>query len=147
VARRFSFRFESILSLKEKDEDSKKNNLGLATKSLLQEEEHLTSLLQRRHEVTNEIRTKTQNKLQIKDLQHYASKLEFIDGQINQQKTTVNQWEDKVDQCRFQLMEAKKQTKIFNRIKEKDLEDHHYMELKDEEMFIDQLVSFKAACK
>ncbi|MBM7613658.1 flagellar export protein FliJ [Alkaliphilus hydrothermalis] len=147
MARRFSYRFETILNLKEKNEENEKNNLGIATKSLLQEEEHLTSLLQRRHEVASEIRINSQKKLQIRDLQHYALKLEFIDGQINQQRTNVNQWENKVDQCRLQLMEAKKQTKIFNRIKEKDFEDHHYMELKDEEMFIDQLVSFKAACK
>ncbi|WP_026476001.1 flagellar export protein FliJ [Alkaliphilus transvaalensis] len=147
MARKFSFRFESILNLREKEEENKKADLGVAAKALRQEEEHLTHLLQQKIKINEEIKKRSQSKLQIKDLQHFSSKIEFIDELINRQKQSVNKCQNQVDHCRRQLVEAKKQVKVFDLLKEKDKEEYNYLQLKDEEMFIDQLVSYKIASK
>ncbi len=147
MATKFSFRFESILKLKEKEEESKKANLGIASKSLRQEEDQLTNLINQKTTMTDEIRSKSNSKLQIKDLQFFASKMQFVDQLISKQKVTVEVCEKKVDNCRVQLMEAKKQNKVFNILKEKDYEEYNYAQLKEEEMLLDQLVSYKTASK
>ncbi len=147
MAKKFTFRFEPILSLKEKEEEAKKTELGFAAKKLKKEEAALNELYNRKHNVASQLQEKTQEVLKVKDLQYYATKLQFVDNLINQQKIAVNKCENQVDHTRRLLIEAKKQTKIYDLLKDKEYEDFNYMQLKEEEAFIDQLVSFKTACK
>ncbi|GAB6088238.1 flagellar export protein FliJ [Alkaliphilus crotonatoxidans] len=147
MASKFTFRFEPILNLKEKEEEAKKTELGMAAKRLKEEEAALYELYHRKHDVASQIQEKTQGVLKVKDLQFYATKLQFVDQLINQQKVAVSKCENQVDHTRKLLIEAKKQTKIYDLLKDKEYENYNYMQQKEEEAFVDQLVSFKTACK
>lgn len=147
MAKKFAFRFEPILNLKEKNEESKKAEFGIAAKKLRKEEEVLIDLYNQKHKVASQMQEKTKGILQVKDLQYFATKLQFVDSLISQQKVTVDKCENYVDHSRKLLIEAKKQKKIFDLLKEKEYENYNYLQSKDEETFIDQIVSYKTACK
>jgi len=145
MAGKFVFRFQPILGLKEKEEDAKRAQLGLATKRLTSEKELLQGLHIEKEQVISQMQEKTKGVVQIKDFQRFSEKRAFINDQIDQQRVTVDKWENKVDHSRKLLIEAKKQTKIFGVLKEKEYENYQYLQMKEEEALVDQIVSFKSA--
>ncbi|KAB3535883.1 flagellar export protein FliJ [Alkaliphilus pronyensis] len=144
---KFSFRFESILNLKEKQEDNKKILLGTATKKLKKEEENLMSLKSKKNSIATEWKEKTKEAISIKEVQIQASKMNYIDDVIKQQNKIIISCEEDVTNHRVQLIEATKQSKIFNRLKEKDTDVYKYQLMKNEESLLDQLVSYRSATK
>lgn len=145
MAGKFVFRFQPILGLKEKEEDAKRAELGMVTKRLTSEKEILQNLHMEKEQVISQMKEKTKGIVQIKDFQRFAEKRAFLNDQIDKQRVTVDKWENKVAHSRKLLIEAKKQTKIYGVLKEKDYEEYKYMQMKEEEALVDQIVSFKSA--
>lgn len=147
MGKNFSFRFDTILNLKEMQEDNKKSQLGNATQKLKKEEENLFQLLNKKNNLSYQWKERTKEAITIKEVQIHASKLKYIDEVINNQSKKVLNCESTVNNCRIQLIEATKQTKIFNKLKEKDSDVFQYQLMKNEEALLDQLVSYKTAVK
>lgn len=145
--KRFSYRFESILNLKEKDEENKKIMLGNATQTLNSEKEQLYSLMEKQSSLQQQWRAFGEIKTTIKDLQTFSDKVKYLEGLVKKQINTVVDCETKVDGCRVQLVDARKQTKIYTKIKEKDIDQYQYKLAKNEEMLLDELISYNTVKK
>lgn len=146
MATTFSYRFDNILKLKEKAEEDKINQLAKDQKKLDTEKKSLQSLLEKKEcnlDKWKEI-TKDNNVVSIKDLQKASMAIQNINQQVNSQCVTVKKQEMMLNETRIQLIEAKKQTKIFEKLKEKDYENFQSIQLKNEANLIDQLVTFKS---
>lgn len=144
---KFNFRFQPILQVKERLEDEKKSQLGTATQYFNEETNRLQTYVEKRDITNREFNELTQKVVSIKELQNFGNKLDYMKRQIDQQNIVVKNCEENMNNCRLQLVEAKKQTMIFDKLKEKALEQFNYMKLKEEELFVDQIVSFKSATK
>lgn len=144
---KFSFRFQPILDIKERLEEDKKSQLGTATQSFNEEKIRLQAYIEKKDSTNDELNKLTQNVVTIRELQNYGNKLQYIKRQIDQQNAVVKNCEENMNNCRVELIEAKKQTMIFDKLKEKAFEQFNYLKLKEEELFIDQIVSFKSASK
>ena len=144
---KFSFRFQTILDIKERLEEDKKSQLGTATQYFQEEANRLQTFIDKKNNANQELQDLTQQVITINDLKKFGNKLEFMQRQIDHQNVVVKKSESLMDNCRLELVEAKKQTMIFDKLKEKAQDQFKYMKLKEEEVFIDQIVSYRTASK
>ena len=82
--------------------------------------------------------------IQIKDFKDSATTLEMINDLIKNQEKAVEKCEVKLNEHRHELIEAKKERKIFEKIKEKDFEEFKIQQNKIEMALIDQIVTYKS---
>lgn len=146
MAMTFSYRFNNILKIKEKTEEDKINQLASDQKRLDKEKKSLQLLLDKKDcnlSKWKEI-TRDNNVVSIKDLQNASMNIQSINHLVENQSVTVKKHESKLNESRNQLIEAKKQTKIFEKLKEKDYDHFKNIQLKNEATLIDQLVTFKS---
>ncbi|KAB3531385.1 flagellar export protein FliJ [Alkaliphilus serpentinus] len=147
MAKEFSYRFETILNIKEKDEENKKILLGNATKALNKEREHLQLLLEKKTSLQQQWRSLGEIRTTIKDIKTFSNTIKYFEDLIKSQSNTVKNCEAKVNGCRLQLVDARKQTKIYSKIKEKDRSLYQYKLAKDEEVLVDELISYNTVKK
>lgn len=145
MAKDFSFRFQSILNLKDKVEESKKNDFGNAVTKLESHKKNLNNLLNKRQEIIDELNDKSQKIVKVHEYRNICNNLQNLERNISNQNSIIFKQEVEVEKCKFALINAKKETKIFEKIKENDLSDYRYKEAKNEEMLIDHFVSYKSS--
>ena len=142
---KFVFRFNTILNTKEKIEDDRKNKLGLSMKKLAQEKEELKALADKRNNLIEQWQTKSSDIVKISDLRALSNNLELMQNFIDKQNKVVELSEMDAFNKRKELIEASKEKKVFQKLREKDFEEYKYIELKKEYELVDDLVSYKAS--
>ncbi|QUH20838.1 flagellar export protein FliJ [Alkaliphilus sp. B6464] len=144
---KFIFRFDTILNTKEKIEEDRKNKLGISMKKLVTEQEHLQRLFQRKNDMIIQWQEKSNKIVKISELRSISNNLDIMQNIIDKQLNVVEQSEFETENRRKQLLEASKQKKVFEKLKEKDYEEHKYNQLKKEDALTDEIVSYKAVCR
>jgi len=133
------------LNTKEKIEDDRKNKLGLSMKKLAQEKEELKALADKRNNLIEQWQTKSSDIVKISDLRALSNNLELMQNFIDKQNKVVELSEMDAFNKRKELIEASKEKKVFQKLREKDFEEYKYIELKKEYELVDELVSYKAS--
>lgn len=141
---KFIFRFDTILSTKEKIEDDRKNKLGISMQKLAVEQRHLETLFQKKSDLINNWKEKTQKTVKVSELRNLSQNLDLMQSIIDKQSMVVEQSELEAENRRKDLLEASKQKKVFEKLKEKDYEEHKYNQLKKEDALTDEIVCYKA---
>ncbi len=143
----FSYRFENILDIKEKLEDQKKNALGEALQRLEQAEESLGQWKERKRKAVDEWNQQAKNIQKVQFFLQSGDHFQYFDQMIRRGEQEVKERKKKVQEARNQLMKAKQDTKVFEKIKEKDYEHHRIKEQRKENELIDQIVTHKSSRK
>ncbi|MCC5912027.1 MAG: flagellar export protein FliJ [Clostridiaceae bacterium] len=146
---KFTYRFNNVLSLKEKLEENKKYEFATSKKKYDEENEKLNILFQKKEAMMDRWRgiTESNHVVTIKELQNSSMNIKMVDDLVEKQKRAKEYQEENLNECRQRLVEAKKQTKIFEKLKEKDYEKFKDIISKSEASIIDQLVSYKNTVK
>ncbi len=144
---KFVFRFNTILNTKEKIEDDRKNKLGISMKKLAQEKENLQTLSNKKNDMINQWQKKSNNVIKISELRNLSNSLELMEVFIDKQSKIVEESEIEAKNKRKELIDASKEKKVFEKLKEKDYEEYKYIQLKKEHAVTDELVSYKAASR
>jgi|GEM_PF-1496225 len=148
MSKGFVFRFQSILNLRDKVEESKRHDFGIAVRKLETEKTHLSSLQTKRKEMIENFNMKSQNAITtVREYRNTSNNLQLVDKSIRKQNNIINGHETEVEQCKVALINAKKETKILEKVKENDLSHFNYKVAKNEEMLIDHFVSYKSSRK
>jgi len=142
---RFVFRFDTILNTKEKIEDDRKNKLGISMKRLVTEQDQLQRMLHKKNNMINQFKEKTNKVVKISELRNLSNNLSTMKNIIDNQLYVVEQSKFEAEHKRKELLEASKQKKVFEKLKEKDYEEHKYNQLKKEYTLTDEIVSYKVA--
>lgn len=144
---RFIFRFDTVLSVKEKIEDDKKNKLGISMQKLATEQDKLDTLCYKKDDLICNLEEKMQATIEVRELRNFSSNLDMMQNIIDRQAEVVEQSELETENRRKDLVEASKQKKVFEKLKENDYEKHRYNQLKKEHALTDQIVCYKAASR
>lgn len=144
---KFIFRFNTILHNKERIEDDRKNKLGISMRKLVTEQQNLENLFNKKENIMGQIKNKTKETVKVSELRRLANNMEIMKNIIDKQQHVVDQSKLDTENKRINLLEASKQKKVFEKLKEKDFEEHKYLQLKKEDAIVDQFVSYKAANK
>jgi flagellar FliJ protein len=144
---KFVYKMQSLLNVKSKLEEQAKNEYSAAQARLREEQDRLRILYERLEgyiEEGRELRSKTLNVI---DLRSNTEARERIKDFIELQKLEVKKAEDVVEEARIKLVEAQKERKTQEKLRERAF-DEFLLEIKKEEnKEVDELVSYKYSQK
>lgn len=139
----FKYQFETILNLKTRMEDMKKGELKLALDRLEKEKEKLIELNKDKEIQYEVVKEKQKNKFTAEDLKLFNNYIDALNKKINYQETMVAKEEKKVNKVREELIKASKEKRMFEKLKEKKLEEYMQEYYAGEQQVVDNIVSFK----
>ena len=139
----FNFKFQAILDLKIRLEDQKKAKYGEANEELKRQQDKLNVLLEEKVYQCNLMRDKGQKGVTPKELIVYNNYMERLKRSIEIQNVVVENAKKAVERARLELVEAAKQRKMFETLKEKKLEEYWEDYYKKEQAQLDEIVSYK----
>lgn len=139
----FKFKLEPVLSLKEKIEDSKKRELGVATmhKEVLLNEK--LQLMKKKEEAIQAVKSHNSTVVDVQSLKAFNQYSVYMDQAIKAKNKQVQEAQNKVDEKREELLEAVKERKILDNLK--DIQNEVFMEeeKREEQRILDDIVTYK----
>ncbi len=139
---RFQYRMQSILNIRYQLEEQAKQEFGRAQMRLMEEEEKLTILQNRKEAYLEEGRRMRSDALYVNDLKDNRNAMLVMDELIEAQKRQVAQAEKVVEAARLKLQEAMQERKMHERLKDKALEQFMKEENAAEGKAVDELTSY-----
>lgn len=140
---KFEFKFQSLLNIKTQLEDNLKNILAREMSELRRLEEILEDLNNDENDLIKLITTKSQQGITVDFLKKYNSYLSFLKEKINNHKEKVNIQSGVVDKYRGELVKAMQERKVFEKLREKALEQHLRDQIASEQKVVEEVVSYK----
>lgn len=139
----YKFKLQKILDLKEKQEDDKKNQMAEVMKQLREKEQELHDLLKTQKEKATMMETIRMDGATIQELRNLTQYIQYIEKCIQKTRFEIETLTLNLEKKKSEYMELRKERKSYEKLKEKDIERYHYMEKKEEEKMIDQIVTFR----
>lgn len=139
----FKFKLAAVLSLREKMEESKKRELGVATlykEQLMNEKLELTA---RKEEIIQSIKEQNRQRVDIQSIKAFNTYHGYIEQAIERKSQEVQEAQKQVDKTREALLEAVKERKILDNLKEIQNELFIEEEKQSEQNILDDLVTYK----
>lgn len=139
---KFRYRMQSILNIKYQLETQAKMELGRAQVKLIEEEERLKALIDRKEDYLEEGRQMRSRALNVNDLRDNSNAMKVMDEMIGRQKEQVAKAEKEVEAARVRLQEVMQERKMHEKLKEKALEQFMREENAAEFKAVDELTSY-----
>lgn len=133
---------ESLLNLKLSLENKKKEELGHAITLLKLEKDKLFQLENKRNNVIDLYKKGSKDKIFVLELKNYNNYLLFIKKTIEEQLLIIKKAEINVEQKREEFINATKERKILDKLKEKHYENYLYEVKQEEQKIVDEIVSY-----
>ena len=138
----FRFKLQRVLDLKLKQEDEKKNQIATLMQAIKTKEDELEALISEKKQKEFSLNDNRKRGISILEIRNINQYLLFLDKKINTLRFEISSLESNLNQKRLEYLELQKETKTFEKLKEKDYEKYLYNEKKEEEKMIDQIVTF-----
>ena len=139
---KFSYRMQSVLNIKYQLENQAKMELGRARMALMEEEEKLQNLSERKEAYLEEGRSLRRQTLLVREIKDNKNALAIMDELIEKQHLCVAEAEKKVEAARQKLQEEMQERKMHERLKEKAFEQFMREENAAESKAVDELTSY-----
>jgi len=140
---KFHFRYQNLLEVKTRYEDSKKIKLSKAKRRLENEKEKLADFKLDKENNEKYMCAKIQEGTNIAHLKIFHSYMNHLNQKISDQMIMIEQCNQEVAKTRKELLTASQEKKIFEKLKEKDMNLFKLAEKKAEDLLVDQLVTYK----
>ena len=139
---KFVYRMQSILNIKIQMESQAKMELGRAQRKLLEEEERLQKLYERKEAYLEEGREIRLNSLKVQSLRDNEYAVARMEEYIEAQKENIRRAEELVEEARQKLQEIMQERKMQEKLREKAFEQFMAEENAKESKEIDELTSY-----
>lgn len=139
--KKFQFRFQKVLDYKQTVEDLKRSNYSLEVNALSKEKDKLDYFIHGKKVISNQ-RNNSTVQTTVKDLKLFNNYLNHMNEIICEQNDIVNTKKADVEFARKELIKSVKEKKTFEKLKDKDYDNHLFELKKEEEKMVDQIVSF-----
>ena len=120
---RFNFRLQSVLNIRTSLEEQQRLEFAAARKRLDEEEERLEALKVRKAEYEEEGRRLRDDSLNVKDIIDNETAIERIKEYIEAQIARVRKAEEDLETERIKLVDAMRERKTYERLREKAFEE------------------------
>lgn len=137
--RRFDFRFQRILGLKASVEEARKIALGEVIAILNREQELLARMRQTRQQYQQAGNSLPRSRLQPSLLGLNVSYLQRLEREIGEQQVHIRRVEAMVEDRRRKLVQATKERRVFEILKEKAWEAHQREAKRQERIQLDEV--------
>jgi len=144
---KFQFKMDTVLRLRENLEEQKKNEFGRAIAELDRQKEKLNALIKERERMIQEFHEAVKNRIDSRKSDRYNKYIKLLDKKIEDQLIAVKKCEKIVDECRQELIDATKEKKKLEKLKEKQFQQYLIEEKREEQKVTDELVSYQTFAK
>ena len=139
----FVFKLESFLSIKEKLEEKAKTDYGKAISKLEQEKSILEQLENKKLQTIKDFKSSIQTNIMPNQIKNLNEFIILIDKKIENQNQVIQKAYEFSEEKRKELINSKKDRKIFEALKEKEKEAYMKDILQKEQKLVDEIVSYK----
>ncbi|MDP7278339.1 MAG: flagellar export protein FliJ [Candidatus Poribacteria bacterium] len=143
---KFRFRLEPVLQRRKLTYEQISRNLATTRQNLQTEQQKLADLQNGQSNLQIDLQAKKQQYgFMAKDWTTYVAYIEHLDRQVRVQATVVKQAEERVEQVRQLMQQARTEYEVMEKMKEKAQQEHRYQFLKEEQDFLDEVAGMKSA--
>lgn len=142
----FNFKLERVLNYKETVENQKKNKFAQVRQRLNREELLLDDFYKHKRLVVEE-KNSYNRKIKAGELALYNTYIDTINRRIENQKMIVTRTKEELNKAKDEMVDAVKEKKIFEKLKENQYEEFIYEQGKEEEKINDNLISYKTTTR
>lgn len=141
----FRFSMQSILDMKAKLEDQAKIEFAQAQQKLIEEQELLEQIIRRKEDyIAYGIKLRNEA-INVQEILDNKNAIEYTKNLEKEQRLAVNVAQKAVDAATRRMMEARAQTRTYEKLKEHAFEEFMIEENRAESKEIDQLNSYRSA--
>lgn len=137
----FRFRLQSLLQHRKHLEDDCQKDLARARTDLQKEEQALNRFQARKTDQQRKMQDKQKGRHTVTEIRHFQNFLLALEQDIERQQQRVIEYQARFDEKRSNLMEAMKQRKILERLKENERHRYHRDQQKKERSQMDEVAS------
>ncbi|AGB40629.1 flagellar export protein FliJ [Halobacteroides halobius DSM 5150] len=120
----FEFRLQSLLDLREQEEQLLQKKLFEIKQKYNQVKEEIKRLADNKKEWQEKIEVKTQQGVRAQNLLRYRNYIEYLESEIEELELQLDHWSQKLDECQQKLLDKVKERKTVSKLKEKEYEKH-----------------------
>lgn len=139
--KKFQFSLETVLRYKEQVLESLQNEYAAAAQRVREQEALLRHTEGRYRDLNQEFRTAAEEGITIADAMGYETGLRVLEKEIQAQEKRLRQLQEEAEEKRLKMVAARQETASLEKLRDHKLEDYQKMVQKQEEQFIDELVS------
>lgn len=137
--RKFKFSLQRVLRVKEIREDQQKEKFQEAQQYKQKQQEQLDQMMNEKEKVCSDLKSKCAHPLKVHQLRTYYNYLDRLDDHITHQEQELKKAEDMLEKERQKWIEAQKEKKIMEKLKERKWQDHRQEWFKREQKRLDEL--------
>lgn len=139
----FVFKLESFLKIKEKLEEKAKTEYGKAISKLEEEKNILKQFENKKFQTITDFKNSIEKNINPHQIKCINEFIVLIDKKIEKQKENVQTAYEFSEEKRKELINAMKDKKMFETLKEKEKENYMKEVLQKEQKIVDEIVSYK----
>lgn len=139
----FTFKFQSMLNVKEKLQEQKELEFGKAVQAYELEKRKFDILVKQREANILGLKDAIEKKVSPREIASYNSFINKLKNDMDKQKVTITQAEEYVEKKRLELQNAIVETKKYEKLKEKDLEEYVLEQKSKENQALDEIVTYR----
>ena len=143
--KKFQFSLESVLGYKQQVLESLQNEHAILIQKMRQQEERLRQMEESYRAWNEEFRQAEMEGITVAEAMRYESGLRFWEKEIAQQRQTVLQCQQEVEQKRRQVVAARQETASLEKLRDQKQEEYRKAVQKGEELFIEEVVAAQKA--
>ncbi len=128
-----------VLNVRERTEEQKKEEFQQAQSYCNEQNQKLNQLTDEKRNICDAIMDQTQTKVRIDEITHYYNYLDSLDDLIFDQRREVDKAENQLEHARQEWIEAKREKKVLEKLKERQYQDYKSQYLKEEQKTLDEL--------
>jgi flagellar FliJ protein len=140
---RFNFRLQQFLNIKEQIETQRELEYAQALRKLEEERQRLRQMEAKRLAQIEEFRLSLQEAVKPDRIRRYNNTIEHLKIMIREQEKRIAAAEAFAERKRQALVEAMKERKAFDKLRENTLDEYRRTELMAEQKQVDELVSYQ----
>lgn len=140
---KYKFRFEKILEIKEKLEENKKMEISEINNTIDNIKFQIEELNEIKETKNSQIQENMSAGTSINEIKRMNEFINLTNIKIKNLFKDLKSAEDRLDIKKGEYIQVMREKKTFEKIKEKDIIKFHEKIKKEEEKFVDQIVTFK----
>lgn len=142
--KKFRFKYDKVLQVRIEKENEVRNNLGKINQLIMEAERQLDVISQQYHNFLVDIDDMIKKGVKASDMQAIAHNKSYLTSKIEEIKKELKVLYSERKSIQAELIEANKQRKVMEKLREKELEEYKMLEAQEEAKIVDQIVTYQS---
>lgn len=143
--KKFKYSLETVLNIKEQKQKMEKEKLAMMISKYELQKNRLNEILIQINDTLRKNEMNAQMGISVMNLKQYSLYLETLYKKYNEQHKILRALESEIEKTRQRLYDVSKEKEALENLKEKKYEEYKYQTSLEQNLIIDEQISFKVA--